>query len=296
MKHKVVLQLLALLAYLLCSFNALAKEAYVCRSSITLTFYYDDLRSDRTGRTYDLNTGDDYPDWTSDSHDNLRYVVFDSSFSDVRPTSTAWWFYSCTRLQSISGLQYLNTSEVTDMSGMFCYCHPMMAPDLSHFNTEKVTSMTSMFASSLNIVENLDLSSFNTVNVTNMEGMFYGCDNLTTITVGEGWNTDAVTSSRNMFFNCTSLVGGKGTTYDENHVDKAYAHIDGGSSNPGYFTAKFKLGDVNGDDNINVADVTALIAAILNSTPLDPAVADINGDDQINVADVTALIQVILNQ
>ena len=93
-------------------------------------------------------------------------------------------------------------------------------------------------------------------------------------------------------------MGGQGTAYDENHVDAEYAHIDGGTSNPGYFTAKnaSKRGDINGDGVVNVADVTALIQIILNSTPVDHAVADLNNDNNVNVADVTALIQIILNQ
>ena len=41
-----------------------------------------------------------------------------------------------------------------------------------------------------------------------------------------------------MFYNSTNLVGGAGTRYDANHVDKTYARIDGGTSNPGYFTSK----------------------------------------------------------
>ena len=41
-----------------------------------------------------------------------------------------------------------------------------------------------------------------------------------------------------MFNNCTSLVGGQGTKYDSTKVDKTYARIDGGTSNPGYFTSK----------------------------------------------------------
>ena len=40
-----------------------------------------------------------------------------------------------------------------------------------------------------------------------------------------------------MFYECTSLKGGMGTTYDENHINAEYAHIDGGVDNPGYFTA-----------------------------------------------------------
>lgn len=44
-------------------------------------------------------------------------------------------------------------------------------------------------------------------------------------------------SSRNTFYNCTSLVGGSGTKYDPTFIDSTGARIDGGVSNPGYFTA-----------------------------------------------------------
>ena len=84
----------------------------------------------------------------------------------------------------------------------------------------------------------LDLSSFNTSRVTNMSCMFYFSDYLQTIYVGDDWSTDAVTSSSNMFTGCDRLVGGKGTTWkSSNPSDKTYARIDGGTSNPGYFTA-----------------------------------------------------------
>lgn len=55
-------------------------------------------------------------------------------------------------------------------------------------------------------------------------------------------------------------------------------------------------GDVNGDGLVNVADVTALIQIVLNSTPVDLSIADLNNDSQVNVGDVTALIQQVLNQ
>ena len=42
-----------------------------------------------------------------------------------------------------------------------------------------------------------------------------------------------------MFNNCLNLVGGAGTLYNYfNPLDKTYAHIDGGTANPGYFTLK----------------------------------------------------------
>ena len=140
----------------------------------------------------------------------------------------------------------------------------------------------------------------NTSEVTKMIGMFYRCTNLRTIYVGSGWSTAAVTSSGYMFNNCTSLVGGQGTTWnDSNPKDKTYAHIDGGPSNPGYFTDKNAAlrGDVNGDGNVNISDVTALIDYLLSGNPsgVNVTAADCNQDSSVNISDVTALIDYLLS-
>ena len=126
-----------------------------------------------------------------------------------------------------------NTSNVTNMSDMFDESQATTL-DVSNFNTSNVTDMNSMFNGSQ--ATTLDLSNFDTSNVTNMSGMFTSSTNLKTIYVSNKFNTNNVTSSSGMFYNCTNLVGGAGTKYDDNHVDKEYARIDGGTSNPGYFT------------------------------------------------------------
>ena len=51
-------------------------------------------------------------------------------------------------------------------------------------------------------------------------------------------------------------------------------------------------GDVNGDGEVNIADVNAVLDAIL-SNHVTPAY-DVNGDDEVNIADVNALIDYIL--
>ena len=56
----------------------------------------------------------------------------------------------------------------------------------------------------------------------------------------------------------------------------------------------FRLGDVNEDGSIDVADVTTLISSILNGTPVNHNVADMNADDFIDITDVTLLITLIL--
>ena len=90
-----------------------------------------------------------------------------------------------------------------------------------------------------NGLTSLDLSNFDTSKVINMNSMFYGCSKLSTIYVGKNWNTLLVTDSVNMFRICSKLKGGSETAYKStNPTDKTYAHVDGGSSNPGYFTLK----------------------------------------------------------
>ena len=122
------------------------------------------------------------------------------------------------------------------MGFMFCSSIKLTNLDLSSFNTAKVTNMGYMFQNCHSLIS-IDLSSFNTSQVIGMYYMFGGSNNLRTIYVGNGWSTAAVEYSNNMFYGCTSLVGGQGTTWNSsNPTDKTYAHIDGGPSNPGYFT------------------------------------------------------------
>ena len=277
-----------------------APEAYACYtpSNTTLTFYYDNQRSTRTGTTYDLNTGNNDAGWDADgTKSNVTKVVFDPSFAGARPTTTCDWFYGMQNLESITGMSYLNTSEVTNMNWMFLRCSKLTSLDVSHFNTSKVTSMYSMFSACIGLTS-LDLSSFNTSKVTNMYYMFYNSTNLRTIYVGNDWSTAAVTSSTDMFLNCSSLVGGQGTTYDDSHIDKTYAHIDGGPSNPGYFTDKNAglRGDVNNDQNVDINDVTALINYVLTGNAVGVNMTNANCDLQgnVDINDVTALINFVL--
>ena len=94
-----------------------------------------------------------------------------------------------------------------------------------------------MFRGCINLTT-IDLSGWDTSKVTDMHIMFENCYGLNTIYVSDKWSTESVTDSTNMFNNCSILVGGSGTTYDVNYIDKTYARVDGGTSSPGYFTYK----------------------------------------------------------
>ena len=104
-----------------------------------------------------------------------------------------------------------------------------------NFKTSKIKSMYSMFRD-MPLITTLDLSTFDTSLVTSFRNTFSGDTSLTTIIVGPNWNTSAATTTDNTFKDCTSLIGGAGTAYNASHIDASYAHVDGGTSNPGYLT------------------------------------------------------------
>ena len=52
-------------------------------------------------------------------------------------------------------------------------------------------------------------------------------------------------------------------------------------------------GDVNGDGEVNISDVNAVIDMILSQS--GDRAGDVNGDGEVNIADVNAVIDIILN-
>ena len=199
-----------LLLVLLCALFSLplsAQEAYVQQSTDqkTLTFYYDNHRESRSGKTWDIDETYDgaTPAWTF-WKDVVTKVVFDSSFKDFRPTTTEGWFYKLSALNTIEGLENLNTSAVTNMREMFLGCHRLTSLNLSSFNTSAVWRMSAMF-SGCSSLTSLNLSNFNTSKVTDMNSMFLGCSGLTSLNLSN-FNTSKVTYMSEMFLGCSGLT------------------------------------------------------------------------------------------
>ena len=96
-------------------------EAYVHLSEdqTTLTFYYDSLRADRDGTTWGIRDTKKgcfctIPAWTGDEESpntTVLTAVFDASFCDFCPTTTAKWFYYLKSLKSIEGFEHLNYNQ-----------------------------------------------------------------------------------------------------------------------------------------------------------------------------------------
>ncbi|MBP3831716.1 MAG: BspA family leucine-rich repeat surface protein [Clostridia bacterium] len=170
-----------------------------------------------------------------------------SKFDTSKVTNMQSMFYDCNNLIQLNIGEKFTTSNVTTMRNMFFGCRSLTSLELNSFNTSKVTDMSYMFGDCNNLIQ-LDIGNFNTSNVTDMYKMFSGCNKITKIYASNDFVTDKFekgvdingkeVDSREMFRDCNELIGGSGTTYNVANVDKTYAHIDGGTSNPGYFTAK----------------------------------------------------------
>ena len=242
-KHFLHATLLAIVAMMMFALpqhaQAQTKEAYVVKSTDgkTLTFYYDTQKATRPGTKWGIEEKDEetsIPAWagTDDTPNRtITQAVIDPSFKDFRPKTTAEWFNQLQALTQITGIEHLNTSEVTDMNSMFYGCKVLTQLDVSNFNTENVTDMSSMFHGCDALTE-LDVSKFDTKDVTDMSSMFRDCTALTTIYCNNTWTCG---SSSGMFNNCKKLKGA--VSYDSGKIDATMAN-----PNTGYFTKKGTTG------------------------------------------------------
>ena len=209
MNQKLFLTLALLMT--VCS-SGMTKEAYAVYNDGTLTFYYDAQRSSRPGATYGMNGVGSDPGWYTEHANDIKKVVFKPSFKDARPTSTSWWFAAdedenwniLSQLTTITGIEYLNTSEVVDMSCMFYNCNKLTTIDVSRFDMSKVTTTEDMFYF-CEALRSLDVSNWNTSNITNMSGTFNNCIALETLDVSN-WNTSKVKNMEYLFFYCSILT------------------------------------------------------------------------------------------
>jgi surface protein len=268
--------------------NKLNKESkvYVIQYNETLVIHYDnnmgyyfgssrkDVRlftdSSRDGGLHTILTGMTH---YLPSIKKIETIIIDPLLVNYKLRSCKDLFFNFTSLKRIVGLEYLNTSEVTNMEGMFHNCRNLTSLNLRGLDTSNVDDMSSMFRHCKNLT-NLDLNSLNTSNVRDMDNMFAycegltsldlsnfntskvagtcymfcGCKNLKKIYVRTNWDTSNVRDSEEMFLDCPKLVGGKGTRtrndhdivdYDQELVNKTFAKIDGGKDNPGYFSYNY---------------------------------------------------------
>ncbi len=126
-----------------------------------------------------------------------------SNFDTSDVTNMYGMFYYCDSLTSLD-VSNFNTSKVTDMSCMFYICASLTSLDVSNFETSKVTDMSSMFYDCSSLTS-LDVSNFNTINVTDMSYMFCYCSRFTSLNIGN-FNLASCTNFGSMLYGCSDLA------------------------------------------------------------------------------------------
>ena len=126
-----------------------------------------------------------------------------SLFDTSNVTNMGGMFFRMSGLTNLD-LSNFDTSNVTKMFGMFWGMNSLINLDLSNFDTSNVTNMYGMF-SEMSSLTNLDVSNFNTSNVTNMDAMFYGMSGLTNLDLSN-FNTSNVTNMHSMFNGMSGLT------------------------------------------------------------------------------------------
>ena len=183
----------------------------------TLTFFLaskETLGENEYG-IYGLGAKPDWV-WKNPNVTKVTKVVFDPAFANARPTNCYAWFQGCENLTNIEGIEYLNTSQVTDMHNMFYNCYHLQTTDFSGFDTRKVKDMSYMFYN-CDSLKSLDISNFNTSEVTDMRGMFDSCIGLTSLDLSH-LNTSKVSVMASMFQSCINLLSVNLSGWDTRNV------------------------------------------------------------------------------
>ena len=156
-----------------------------------------------------FNLGDNaYP---IKQHDKVKHIVFDDPIHTVLNKDSRYLFDSYSNVESIKGIDGLDTSKVWGFDSMFAGLHQLKTPvDLSNFNMQSATSMSSMFAGdNLDMFIDVDKFTFD-FNLMSMNSAisFSSMFKNTTSTKGidlSGWNFLNTSSYRNRFIDLSSM-------------------------------------------------------------------------------------------
>ena len=235
----------------------------------------------------------------------LRYNINDTARIRFTAPITcgenlSYLFWSLLYVTEIEGLEFFDTSKVTNMQEMFRGMNALTALDVSSWDTSNVTNMSEMFRNmnaltTLNVsnwntskveymsgmfadlgnLTVLDLSGFDTSNVTDMSGMFYFASALTELDLS-GFDTSKVTDMSRMFEDAYGLTSLNVSTWDTGSVTDMLCMFFGAYG----LTAL----DLSGWDTSNVMYMEIMFRGASGLTTLD-----LSGWDTSSVMDMTGL-------
>jgi len=219
----------------------------------------------------------------------------------------SYTFGYCNNLTTVPFINSWNTSNVTNMQGMFVECYNFN-DDISGWDVSNVTDMGAMFDNTYlfnqpigvwdvsnvqsisymflqNTVFNQNLSSWNVGNVTNMKGTFNGCTSFNNggSPMISGWTTYNVTDMGDMFASTqfNQPIG----SWDVSNVTTMNQMFNSSSFNNGGYPS------ISGWSTSNVTDMSGMFL----STPFNQP---INSWNVSNVTNMTSMFynDILFNQ
>ena len=209
----------------------------------------------------------------ANANDSTYYDLYIQSDTQLYANKNmAHWFNGLTYVDSINGLELLDTSLTTNMTGMFYDTgkqSTVFTLDDINFDTSNVTNMNGMFYQTgyNNSTFALDVSSFDTSNVTNMASMFYATGyKSTTFTLDvSNFDTSNVTTMEGMFYQ----TGYNSTTFtldvSEFNTSKV-TDMTAMFGSSGYKSTVYTL-DVSNFDTSNVTEFDLMFSSVGRSNP-----------------------------
>ena len=235
--------------------TTISDYVYVAESDATNTtltfkkFTPDNWGSLDLSRMAIVNNERTVKEMCTNNYSSIKNIIFDESFKTYAPTSLKDFFISCNALETISGLEYLNTANVENMSSMFYDCSALKSLDLTNFNTAKVEYMNNMF-DGCSALESLNLTNFNTAKVEYMNYMFDGCSALESLNL-TNFNTAEVTNMSYMFKGCSALTSLDLTNFNTAKVEYMSNMFEGCSAlTTIYVSDKFVTSQVTYSDDM----------------------------------------------
>ena len=254
-----------------------------------LTICYDNKKEYQTGTILSerewSGRWEDVGYIPSDYYGQITSCVIDSTVTKYKTEDLSLFFAGLSEMESVEGLEYLDTSNVTDMSwmfsgcssqtslnlknfgtsnvtnmkGMFSYCSALTKLDLSDLDTSKATDMSNMFVDCSSL-KSLNLSNFDTSNVTDMHSMFIFCQSLTNLDLSN-FDTSNVTDMKEMFGNCFSLKSLELSNFDTSNVtDMSWMFSD---------CTSLMFLDLSNFDTSNVTNMKGMFSSCSALTSLD---------------------------
>ena len=287
------------------SYNS-SETFYQYKDSITKIVFQNRMEPIETDLSWDVsenNNGNCMAYLVSNGEEtDPTYTLYIQGNGVVYLSSRYCLFSAFVQLEVIEGIEYVNTSQVTNMGSMFSDCSSLTSLDVSGFDTSQVTHMgymfdrcsglTSLDVSSFDtsqvtdmyymfgecsVLTSLDVSGFDTSQVTDMDYMFGGCSVLTSLDVS-GFDTSQVTNMGSMFFDCSGLTSLDVSGFDTSQVTDMGHMFDGCSG----LTSL----DVSGFDTSQVMDMGHMFDDCRSLTSLD-----VSSFDTSKVMDMSYMFQ-----